>query len=261
MNKTASRDGTLIAYDISGSGPPLILFDGAFCSRKFGPMPKLSPLLTGDFTVYAYDRRGRGDSGDTKPYAIERELEDLDAMIQVAGGSAFVFSISSGAMLALLAAASGLNIGKLAVYEPPYSIGTPKHKPPADHTAQLTRLIEEDRRGEAVKFYMTRLIGIPAIVPGIMQFLPMWKGMKANAPSLPYDSAVVGDFSLPGAMLKRIRIPTLVMGGEKSPEMLRKAVRAVAETVPDAKLQVLPKQTHNVAAKVLAPALADFFKA
>ncbi len=259
MRTVISKDGTAIAYDKIGTGPSVILFDGAFCSRNFGLMPKLASLLAQNFTVYAYDRRARGDSGDTKPYAVEREIEDLDVMIQEAGESAFVFSISSGAILALRAAASGLNIKKLAVYEPPFMVGNPKHLPPADHNAQLTKLIGDDRRGDAVKYFMTKVIGMPAIMPAIMQFLPLWSRMKENAPSLPYDSAVAGDFTLPGDLLSSITTPTLVVGGEKSQEVLRKSVHAVVESIPNATLCMLEKQTHNVSAKILAPALIEFF--
>src|SRR5207247_7691404 len=134
-----------------GAGPPVILVDGAFCSRSFGPMPKLAPRLARDFTVFMHDRRGRGDSGDTAPYAVEREIEDLDALIREAGGSAFVFAISSGAALALEAAGSRLNVKKLALYEPPFMVGNPAHVPPVDHHTQLVRVVAHGRRGKACK--------------------------------------------------------------------------------------------------------------
>ncbi len=262
MEKVISRDGTPIAYDKTGQGPSVILFDGAFCSRNFGPMPKLAPLLSRHFTVYAYDRRARGDSGDTKPYSIDREIDDMEAVIGVAGGSAFVFSISSGAILAITAVASGrLNVPKLAIYEPPFLTGNPKHRPPVDQFGHLTHLIAKDHRSEAVKYYMTKVIGMPAIVPFIMQFLPMWSQMKRNAPSLPYDSAVFGDGRLPEQLLASITVPTLVAGGDKSQELLQNAVKATAEVIPKAELVMLKGQTHNVSAKVLAPVLIDFFKA
>ena len=261
MNTVKSKDGTSIAYDKTGNGPALIVFDGAFCSRNFGPMPRLAPLLARHFTVYAYDRRARGDSGDTKPYAIEREIEDLQAMIQEAGGSAFVFSISSGAILALHAAGKKLNIKKLAIYEPPFFVEKAAKKLPADHYSHLTQLIAGGQRSKAVKYFMTKVMGMPAVIPFVMQFLPMWPKMKANAPSLPYDAAVVGDGSLPTGMLRSITIPILVAGGDKSPKILQDAVKAVAETVPGAQLIMLKGQTHNVSAKVLAPELEKFFLA
>jgi pimeloyl-ACP methyl ester carboxylesterase len=141
MEKVISRDGTTIAFDRLGNGMPIILVDGAFCRRKFGPVPKLAPILAQQFTVFAYDRRGRGDSGDIAPYSVEREIEDLEAIINAAGGSAFVWAMSSGAALALRAAASGLNIKKLALYEPPFMVGYGGHRPPADHETQLKRFI------------------------------------------------------------------------------------------------------------------------
>src|SRR2546426_7946181 len=197
METTVSKDGTRIAYERAGTGPPVILVDGAFCSRSFGPMPKLAPLLARSFTVFMYDRRGRGDSGDTAPYAVEREIDDLDALIREAGGSAFVYAMSSGAALALEAAASRLSIKKLALYEAPFMVGTPAHVPPGDPQSQLVRLIAEGRRGDAVKYYMKDIMGMPALLVMLFRVLPMWSKLKAVAPSLPYDSAIMGDFSLP----------------------------------------------------------------
>jgi len=147
MEKVISKDGTTIAFERSGAGPAVILVDGALCSRAFGPMPKLAPLLARQFTVFMYDRRGRGDSGDTRPYAKEREVEDIEALIQAAGGSAFVLGLSSGAALALEAAARGLGIKKLVVYEPPFMIDDAAHHAAAGHEGRLRRMIAEGRRG------------------------------------------------------------------------------------------------------------------
>ncbi len=259
MKQVRSRDGTTIAYDRLGQGPPVILVDGAFCSRSFGPMPKLAPYLVRDFTVFMYDRRGRGDSGDTAPYAVEREIDDLDALIREAGGSAFVYAISSGAALALEAAASGLSIKKLVLYEAPFMVGTPAHLPPADHHAQLVRLVAEGRRGDAVKFYMKDIIGMPGLLVTVFRFLPMWSKLKAVAPSLPYDSAVMGDFSLPASRAASLTMPTLVISGAKSMPVLRDAAARLAEVIPGARARTLPGQTHNVAAAALAPVLKEFF--
>ena len=259
MNQVRSRDGTTIAYDRLGAGPPLILVDGAFCSRSFGPMPKLAPLLAQHFTVFMYDRRGRGDSGDTAPYAVEREIDDLDAVIREAGGSAFVYAMSSGAALALEAGASRLDITKLALYEPPFMVGSPAHVPPVDHHARLVRLIAEGRRGDAVKFYMKDVMGMPGWLVTVFRFLPMWSKLKAVARSLPYDSAVMGDFSLPAKRAASLTIPTLVICGEKSMPVLREAALRLSEVVPGAQLRTLPGQTHNVAAAALAPVLKEFF--
>ncbi len=260
MRTVRSGDGTTIAYDQLGEGQPVILVDGAFCSRSLGPMPKLAPLLARHFTVFAYDRRGRGDSGDTAPYAVEREIEDLDALIRQAGGSAFVYAISSGAALALEAAASGLNIKRLALYEPPFMVGDPRHRPPADSEAQLTRLVSAGRRGDAVTFYMKDVIGMPGLLVAAFRLLPMWSKLKAVANSLPYDAAVMGDFSLPTRRAASVTIPTLVLSGEKSMPVLRQAAARLAEVVPGARHQALKGQTHNVSAKALAPVLTEFFK-
>jgi len=259
MRTVRSRDGTTIAYDQLGEGQPLILVDGAFCSRTFGPMPKLAPLLAQHFTVFTYDRRARGDSGDTAPYAVEREIEDIDALIAAAGGSAFVYAISSGAALALTAASSGLKIEKLAVYEPPFMVGETGHRPPADHQARLTQLIAAGRRGDAVTFYMKGIIGMPSLLVAAFRLLPMWSKLKAVVPSLPYDAAVMGDFSLPTKRAASVTIPTLVISGEKSFPALRQAAARLAEVIPGAQSRTLARQTHNVSAKVLAPVLVEFF--
>ncbi|MFE9328803.1 alpha/beta fold hydrolase [Nocardia sp. NPDC052278] len=266
MNKSVttgsvvSPDGTTITYDSIGEGPPIICVDGAFCTRTFGPMPKVAPLLAHNFRVITYDRRARGDSGDTKPYAVDREIEDLEALIKEMDGSAHVFGLSSGAALSLRAAASGLNITKLALYEPPF-VGVDKtgHQPPVDGADTLNRLIASDRRGEAVTFYLSKIIGLPAVVPAIMRLMPMWPKMKAVAPSLPYDATIMADFALPKKQLSSITVPTLVVGGAKSPASLRMAVQAVADAVPGGRWQMLDRQNHNVSAKALAPVLDRFF--
>jgi len=259
MNTMRSRDGTTIAYDRLGEGPPLILVDGAFCNRAFGPMPKLAPILARDFAVVTYDRRGRGDSGDTAPYAVEREIEDLEALIDGVGGSAFVYAVSSGAALALRAAATGLNITRLALYEPPFMVGDTGHRPPADHHSQLTRLVAAGRRGDAVKFYMKDIIGMPGLVVAAFRLLPMWSKLTAVANSLPYDSAIMGDFSLPTQRAASVAIPTLVINGEKTFPVLREAAARLAEVIPGAQHRTLARQTHNVSAAVLAPVLKRFF--
>jgi pimeloyl-ACP methyl ester carboxylesterase len=264
MSIAVSGDGTRIAFERRGSGPPLILVDGALCSRAFGPMPKLAGELASRFSVYLYDRRGRGDSTDTQPYSPEREVEDLDALIGEAGGSAFVLGLSSGAALALEAAASGLAIEKLAVYEPPYMV-TPADRARhagADHRTQLERLIAAGRHGDAVKYFMRDMVDIPAIFVVLMRFIPgVWSKLERVAPTLPYDASIMGDFSLPERRLAAIRTPTLVIGGGKSEARLQAGVAAAAEAVPNAKRQTLKGQTHNVKPDVLAPVVTEFFAA
>jgi len=260
MNKVISKNGTAIAFDRLGKGQPIILVDGALCSRSFGPMSKLAPLLAENFTVINYDRRGWGDSGDTKPYTVEREIEDLEALIKEAGGSTYLLGLSSGAALALRAAASVRHVTKLALYEPPFvAMGDNGHQPPADHEAQLNQLISSGRPGDAVKFFLTKVVGFPVIFFFVIRLLPVWSKLKAVAPSLPYDAAVMGDYSLPAKVVASVTVPTLVIGGEKSQVELHRAVRAVADVLPDASCRMLKGQTHNVSVKVLAPVLMEFF--
>ena len=239
----------------------MILVDGALCSRVFGPLPALAKLLAARFTVFHYDRRGRNASGDQTAYAIEREVEDIEALIAEAGGSASVFGISSGAALALAAAAKGASITRLALYEPPFVAGQGGRRAPADSEAQLKRCIAEGRRGDAVQFFLVDMVGLPTAVGYLMQVLPVWRKLKAVAHTLPYDAAVLGDFSLPRERAAAVAVPTLVIGGEKSSAELRAAVNATAEAVPGARLRMLKGQTHNVSAKVVAPVLAEFFAA
>ena len=261
MERVLSRDGTVIAFERSGVGPALILVDGALCSRAFGPMPKLAPLLAREFTVFMYDRRGRGDSGNTLPYARAREVEDIDALIQAAGGSAFVLGLSSGGALALEAAASGLAITKLAVYEPPF-VAEGAACAEADHQAELERRIAAGGRGEAVKYFMRKMVGVPAIFVVLMRLMPgVWRKLEAVAHTLPYDAAVMGDFSAPTTRLASIRVPTLAIGGAKTDARLKRAVRVVADAVPRAQHRTLAGQTHNVKPEILAPVVAQFFKA
>jgi pimeloyl-ACP methyl ester carboxylesterase len=262
MSTVISRDGTAIAFERMGSGPPLILVDGALCSRAFGPMPKFAALFAKSFRVYLYDRRGRGASADTRPYSKEREVEDLEALIGEAGGSAFVLGVSSGAGLALEAAASGLPIEKLAVYEPPYMVmpADRERHSSADHEAALVRFIAEGRRSDAVKYFMRDMVGVPAFFVFLMRFMPgVWSKLEQAAVTLPYDAAIMGNWSLPTQRLGAVRAPTLVVGGGKSDARLRAAVEAAAKAIPNAQLRTLPGQTHNVRPEALSPVVTDFF--
>ena len=260
MFTAISKDGTTIAYDKKGQGFPVVLIDGALCSRDMGPMPGLSALLSTQFTVIHYDRRGRNESGDTAPYSVEKEIEDIDALIKTAGGEADVFGISSGAVLAMTAVSRGLAIRKLAIYEPPFSVDKNAHITPADSETRLKKLIANNDRSGAVKYFMKDMVGIPAIFTYVMRIFPVWSKLKRVAHTLPYDAAVMGDFSLPVEMISSIKIPTLVAGGEKSPEGLKSAVRAVAGIIPNQQSEMLKGQTHNVSPKALAPVLTQFFK-
>jgi pimeloyl-ACP methyl ester carboxylesterase len=258
MNQAISKDGTAIAYERSGSGPALILVDGALCSRAFGPMPKLAPLLAPHFTVFVYDRRGRGQSGDTPPYAREREVEDIAALIQEAGGSAFLVGLSSGAALALEAAASGLAVRKVVAYEPPY-VDDGGTNGGATHEARLRGLLAAGDRGGAVKYFMRSMVGVPAPFVILMQLMPrVWPKLKAVAHTLPYDAAVMTDFRVPRARLAQIHVPTLAMDGSKTQPRIQTAVRAVADAIPGAQHRTLAGQTHNVSPAVLTPAVVEF---
>ena len=261
MKQVISRDGTPIAYERSGQGPALILVDGALCSRAFGPMPKLAPLLAKYFTVYIYDRRGRGGSGDRQPYSKEREVEDLAALIQEAGGPVFLLGLSSGGALSLEAAASGLAIRKVAVYEPPF-IGASGHGAGAEHERQLNRLLAAGNRGGAVKYFMTTMVGAPAAVVIFMRLMPwIWRKLVAVAHTLPYDVAMMNQFEVPTSRLSSIAVPTLVLHGSKTDVRLQQAARDVAAAVPAAEHLTLEGQTHNVKPAVLAPAVVTFFTA
>ena len=261
MSHVTSKDGTTIAYERSGTGPALILVDGALCSRTFGPSPKLAPLLARQFTVFAYDRRGRGESSDKEPYSPAREVEDIAALVEAAGGSAFLLGLSSGGALALEAAASGLPVNKVVAYEPPYVAETAQGEIAA-HEDQLKRLLAEGNRGGAVKYFMKDMVGAPAPMVVMMRLmLPIWRKLKAVAHTLPYDAAVMTAFRIPRARFASIGVPVLVMNGTKTDPRLRKAAQALAGIVPAAVHHELAGQTHNVKPDVLAPAVVEFFTA
>lgn len=263
MHTVTSKDGTIIAFDRLGQGPAVILVGGAFSYRAFPQLAELAELLSDRFTVVNYDRRGRGDSGDTPPYAVEREIEDLAALIDAAGGSASVWGWSSGGALALRAAAHGLAIERLAVYEPPFMVDSSHRLPPPDFAARLDRLTARGRRGAAVHYYMTKGIGLPTALAVLMRLTPFWPKLKAVAHTLPYDWAVLGD-TMAGKPLSveewaSVATPTLVIAGEKSDERLRNAAEALPAVLPDSRLRVLGGESHNVSMRALAPVLAEFF--
>ena len=267
MDTIRSLDGTAIAFDRSGTGEPLVLVGGAFSYRRYPGQVKLAELLAERFTVYSYDRRGRGDSGDTPPYAPGREIEDLAAVISAAGGQAHVWGLSSGAVLALDAAAAGLPIRKLAVQEPPLVVDPADRRPPAGMDQRLRELIDAGKRGEAVRYFMVDGMGAPAFVPGLLRVMPgVWKKLTAVAPTLPYDAQLVAGYQagrpLPAGQWAAAAMPALVMcGAEKeSPGFLRHAAAAVAAALPNARLVERNGLGHTKAlnAKVIAATLTDF---
>jgi pimeloyl-ACP methyl ester carboxylesterase len=261
MSQVTSKDGTPIAYDRSGSGPALILVDGALCSRAFGPSAKLAPLLARSFTVYAYDRRGRGQSGDTPPYSPAREVEDIAALIDEAGGSAVLLGLSSGGALALEAAAVGLRIDKVVAYEPPY-VDDAGQRGGAAHEGRLRRLLASGNRAGAVTYFMKDMVGAPAPVVILMRLMPwIWRTLKAVAHTLPYDAAVMTEFRIPRSRFASIGIPVLVMNGSKTDPRLTEAARVIANAIPGAQYRELAGQSHNVKPAVLTPAVLEFLTA
>lgn len=241
-----STDGTPIAYERRGEGPPLILVVGAFNERSTGA--PLAQYLAPHHAVFTYDRRGRGESGDSAQYAIERELEDLSALIAEAGGSAAVFGFSSGALLAAKAAARGLAVPKLVLYEPPYLMIDPR----ADHAGKIASLVSAGKRGEAVEYFQTQLVGIPPDIVVQLRNAPFRPGLEAMAHTLVYETLICTDTELE-AELGSIGAPTLVLAGETSPPPLQAAARALANEVPNAHYQSVAGVGHDLVPEVLGP--------
>ena len=263
MQTVQSADGTTIAFDKHGKGPALILVDGALEHRSMdSETARLGTRLSECFTVFHYDRRGRGDSTDTQPYAVEREMEDLDAIITEAGGSACVFGISSGAALAMQAAIRlGNRIKKLAMYEAPYNDDEAARRAWRAYRKQLAEVLADGRRGDALALFMM-LVGMPPEHLDAVRQHPLWPIWEAAAPTLAYDAAIMGeDASVPTEKAAQVAAPTLVMDGEASFPFMHVTATALANAIPHAEHRTLPGQTHEVEAAVLAPVLVEFFTA
>jgi pimeloyl-ACP methyl ester carboxylesterase len=263
VGKVFSKDGTAIAFDRIGYGPPVILIDGALCYRGMGQSGQLAELLAPHFTVFTYDRRGRGASGDTLPYAVEREVEDIAALLSEAGASAFVWGTSSGAVLALEAANCLSGIKKLALYEAPFIVDDTRPTT-EDGWDRISGAVAADRRSDAVKLFL-KLVGVPGFVRALMPLIiPVWLKLKAVAHTIPYDGAVVRDNQrgkpLPASRWASVTIPALVMDGGNSPAWMRHANRSLASVLPNARYQTLQGQTHMLKPKAHAPILVEFFK-
>lgn len=261
MGSVTSRDGTKIAFETQGGGPPLILVDGAMCYRGFGPMPELARRLSARFTVVLYDRRGRGESEDSPAWSAEREVEDLAALISAVGGSARLFGLSSGAALTLDAVARGLPVPRAAVYEPPFIVDQSRPPVEPDFIPGLRRLLAQGQRGEVVKRFM-QLVGVPGFFIGVMRLFPNWRKMTAVAHTIPYDLTIMDGTQsgrpLPVTRWSGVQVSTLVMDGGKSPAWIRNGCSALADLLPAAIYRTLPGQTHMVKPDVLAPALLEF---
>ena len=261
METVVSKDDTTIAYDRYGDGPPLILVSGATATRA--DVASFAQTMAERFTVYAYDRRGRGDSGDTLPYAVEREIEDIHALIEEAGGSAFVFGHSSGAVLSLRAAASGLAIPKLAVYEPPFIVDDSRPPLSEEYVQRLDELIAEGRRGDALAYFMTAGVGLSPEFVAQMREDPDWKVREAVAHTIAYDNRVMGDTQsgrpLSGSPWNSIEAPTLVMAGGASEGWFHNGARQLAGILPDARYASLEGQDHRPADDLRASVLVEFF--
>jgi pimeloyl-ACP methyl ester carboxylesterase len=258
MKTVISEDGTPIAFDQSGEGPPIILVVGAFNERLTGA--PLAAQLSKRFTVFNYDRRGRGASGDTVPYATLREIEDLDVLITEAGGQAAVFGYSSGAILALMAAARGLPITKLACYDPPFLVDAKTTRRFKELVGQLAELIASDRRGEAVELFQTQALGMPTSVVAQLRQAPFWPELEAIAHTLVYESTILGDMDVLAEQLPSITVKTLVISAGEVQARLRQAAQVVAAALPTASYRSLEGQTHDLVPAVLAPVLEEFFK-
>ena len=261
IQAVTSKDGTRIAYDRQGNGPTLILVGGALADRTAGA--GYARLLAPHFTVYSFDRRGRGDSGDTKPYAAAREIEDIAALIDEAGGSAHLVGFSSGAALALEAAAAlGGKVSKLAIYEAPYDEAPGAADKWKRYRAEQADLLAAGRRAEAVEHHL-KFVGVPAPVLAEMKASPMWAGMEKLAPTLPHDVAVIGDDrSVPVERAAKVQTEALVMDGGASREMMpfmRVSAVRIAKAIPNARRRTIEGQGHNASPEAVAPVLIEFF--
>ncbi len=258
METVTSKDGTTIAFDRMGQGPPVVLVCGGSVDRMSNA--GLAKHLAADFTMLNYDRRGRGGSSDTLPYAIEREVEDIEAVIDAAGGSACLWGSSSGAVLALIAAESGVPVTKLALWEPPF-VPEELPRPPQDQVSQYETMIAEGRRGDAVEYFMSKVVGMPAEVVAGARTQPWWAATEALAHTLAYDARIMGDYTIPTDRAASVKVPTIVIAGGADFPWMRQTAQALADALPDGEIRILEGQGHDVDPAVLAPVLKEFFKA
>ena len=258
MQKITSRDGTQIAYERRGDGPPVILVGGAFIDRQSSA--PLAEVLAPHFTAVTYDRRGRGSSDDTPPYAVEREIEDLAGVIAAVGGSAFAYGVSSGGTLALEAAAAGCAIPKIAMFEPPYYVGEGPEWPPG-FVDRLGELTAAGSRGDTVECFLSGAMSVPP--PGIahMRQTPMWPGLEAISHTLIYDVMIMGDRSWPAERMAAVKAPVLVISSSASGPWMQTTAKKVAESLHAGQHASVDGAPHDASPDVLGPALIPFFKA
>jgi pimeloyl-ACP methyl ester carboxylesterase len=260
--RATSSDGTVICFDQYGTGPVVVLVHGALTDRGFPTLVRVAERLASRFSVFNYDRRGRGESGDTAPYDVSREIDDLRAVIEAAGGDAMIFGGSSGGGLALRAAAAIPSVSKIAVWEPPYHVAQGAPVLSEDFAERLTALVRAGRRADAVEKFMVEAAGMHAADVTAMRAGPSWARAEAIAHTLAYEAAVMGPGNtLPAASLAGLTMPVLVLTGELSPAWLISAGRLVTAAIPAAVHRVLAGQTHGVSADALAPELLQFFTA
>lgn len=258
-----SGDGTPIAYDVTGDGPAVVVVEGALCHRAMGTAKSLTPLLSAHHAVFAYDRRGRGESGPAPASPdVAREVEDLAAVLEAAGPGTLVVGASSGAALVLEALRAGVPMGRVALYEAPFIVDDSHAPHGADLGVRTQRLLDAGRRGEAVKLFL-RTVGVPAVGVAVMRLMPVWKKLCGVAHTLPLDYAIVLDHQqgepLPDGYLSGVTVPVLVLVGGKSPAYMKNAQAAVAAALPNATLRELPGESHMVRGKATAPALEEFW--
>jgi pimeloyl-ACP methyl ester carboxylesterase len=257
-----SKDGTRIAFDKAGEGPAIIIVSGALSQRALGAAEPLVSALSRNFTIYSYDRRGRGESGDTQPYSVEREIEDIEALIDDAGGSAHLYGISSGAALVLLAAArlGKSKVPQLALYEPPYPVDSEKKKQGfADQRKRIDELVKTGKRGESAAFHFTA-IGTPPEQLEKLRKSPEWPLMEEVEHTLAYDYAILNDGAIPVDAAKKATMPALVMNGDKSFEFMAETAKNLSKMMPNARWKTLKGQAHHPSPEILAPILSEFFK-
>ena len=257
MTRVPSSDGTEIAFTRGGKGPALVIVSGALSQRSLIGDTLLVPRLAEHFTVYTYDRRGRGESGDTKPYAVDREIEDLEALIDHAGGKAHLFGVSSGAALSLQAAAKlgAAKVSKLALYDAPY--GQPQ-RVFTEQKDRVNELVRTGQPGDAAAYFLTAIGTPPKVLEG-MKSSPAWDTMKKIDHTLVYDYDVLGDGQVPEGVAKAITVPTLVMNGEKSMDFMHAAAARMASLIPNARHTTIKGQAHGVTADATVPVLVEFF--